>query len=59
MDDIIFMGPSLLMVNEFKENMIQTFEMTDLGLLHYFLGLEVKQQQGSIFVFRRDMKKKS
>ncbi|XP_047264106.1 uncharacterized mitochondrial protein AtMg00810-like [Capsicum annuum] len=25
------------------------FEMTDLGLLHYFLGLEVKQGEGDVF----------
>lgn len=49
-DDIIFMGSSLLMVEELKENMMRTFEMTDLGMLHYFLGFEVRQQPGSIFV---------
>ena len=24
--------------------------MTDLGLLHYYLGVEVKQREGSIFI---------
>ena len=27
-----------------------TFEMTDLGLLHYFLGMEVYQSHGGIFL---------
>ncbi|XP_074342999.1 secreted RxLR effector protein 161-like [Apium graveolens] len=27
-------------IEEFKTNMIDEFEMTDLGLLHYFLGIE-------------------
>ncbi|XP_049410533.1 uncharacterized mitochondrial protein AtMg00810-like [Solanum stenotomum] len=29
------------------------FEMTDLGLLHYFLGLEVKQREGEVFVSQK------
>ena len=29
---------------------MKTFEMTDLGLLHYFLGLEVKQAADGIFI---------
>ena len=33
--------------------MMHTFEMTDLSLLHYFLGLEVKQGKGSIFVLQQ------
>jgi len=30
------------MMKEFKEDMMKTFEMTDLGLMNYFLGIEVK-----------------
>ena len=33
--------------------MEKTFEMSNLGPLHYFLGLEVKQQKGLIFVSQR------
>lgn len=47
-DDILVMGSSLTIVDKFKENMMHKFEMTDLRLLHYFLGLEVKQQLGLI-----------
>lgn len=32
------------MVDEFKQRLMNTFEMSDLGLLQYFLGLEVKQE---------------
>lgn len=42
-DDLVFTGNSLDMINEFKESMKVEFEMTDLGLLHYFLGIEAKQ----------------
>ena len=41
-DDIIYMGSSNSLVTEFKNCMMNKFEMSDLGLLHYFLGLEVK-----------------
>lgn len=30
--------------------MMKTFEMIDLGLLQYFLGLEVKQGKDDIFI---------
>jgi len=37
------------MMKEFKEDMMKTFEMTDLGLMNYFLGIKVKQQEDDIF----------
>lgn len=40
-DDIIYMGSSSALINKFKAGMMKMFEMTDLGKLHYFLGLEV------------------
>ena len=49
-DDLIFMGSNEKMVKEFKEAMTREFEMTDLGLMKYFLGLEVKQGESGIFV---------
>ncbi|XP_039125727.1 uncharacterized mitochondrial protein AtMg00810-like [Dioscorea cayenensis subsp. rotundata] len=33
--------------------MQETFEMTDLGLLHHFLGIEVKQSKTGIFITQR------
>jgi len=41
-DDLIFMGSDETLVEEFKEEMKEEFEMTDLGLLKYFLGIEVQ-----------------
>ena len=29
------------------------FEMTDMGLLHFFLGIEVKQQEDGIFISQK------
>ncbi|XP_057785127.1 uncharacterized mitochondrial protein AtMg00810-like [Salvia miltiorrhiza] len=52
-DDIIYMGSSHSLITEFKESMMNMFEMTDLGLLHYFLGLEIKQGEDGVFVSQR------
>ncbi|CAL2253986.1 unnamed protein product [Prunus armeniaca] len=41
-DDIIYTGSSKEMMLEFKNEMMSQYEMTDLGLLHHFLGLGKK-----------------
>ena len=40
------------MMMEFKEDM-KTFEMTDLGLMSYFLGIEVSQSNEGIFISQK------
>ena len=61
-DDMIFTGNSSKMIEEFKKNMMSEFEMTDLGLLHYFLGMEVIQDSNGIFLhqgkYARDLLKR-
>ena len=47
---MIFMGNSQRLVDEFKAEMKNEFEMTDLGLMKFFLGLEVKQDSSGIFI---------
>ena len=47
------MGSTQTFVDEFKKGMKNMFDMTNLGLLHYFLGLEVKQGKDGIFLSRR------
>jgi hypothetical protein len=42
-DDLIICGPSVKEIAEFKRKMKQSFDMSDLGLLTYYLGLEVRQ----------------
>jgi hypothetical protein len=49
-DDLIYMGNNEKMVEGFKEVMKKEFEMTDLGLMKYFLGLEVRQGKTGILV---------
>ena len=62
-DDLIFMGNNEEMIKDFKEAMTREFEMTDLGLMKYFLGLEVKQGKSGIFVsqeaYAKDILKKN
>ena len=38
------------MVEDFKKAMLKEFEMTDLGLMKYFLGFQVRQSIGEIFI---------
>ncbi|XP_039119918.1 uncharacterized mitochondrial protein AtMg00810-like, partial [Dioscorea cayenensis subsp. rotundata] len=62
-DDIIYMSSSSEMMTEFRENMMSTFEISDLGPLRYLLGLEDKQKPGSLFVsqlrYAEDLLKKT
>lgn len=49
-DDLICASPCASVVDEFKQGMKNLFEMTDLGLLKYFLGLEVHQCENEVFL---------
>ncbi|XP_042472191.1 uncharacterized mitochondrial protein AtMg00810-like [Zingiber officinale] len=47
-DDLIVTGSSTEKINKFKQQMMTEFEMSDLGLLSYYLGIEVEQQKSRI-----------
>ncbi|XP_061349581.1 uncharacterized mitochondrial protein AtMg00810-like [Gastrolobium bilobum] len=49
-DDLILLGNDEGMIQDFKKKMTKEFEMTDLDLMRYFLGLEVRQDKFGIFV---------
>uniref|UniRef100_A0A6N2K750 Integrase catalytic domain-containing protein n=1 Tax=Salix viminalis TaxID=40686 RepID=A0A6N2K750_SALVM len=49
-DDIVYTGSSDALMKEFKKEMMQRYEMTDLGLLHHFLGMGVLQTSQGIFI---------
>ena len=38
------------MFEDFKNAMAREFEMTDIGLMAYYLGIEVKQTEEGIFI---------
>jgi hypothetical protein len=48
-DDLFLTGDEQL-IADCKANLAAEFEMKDLGLMHYFLGLEVWQQDGRFFL---------
>nr|ABA95820.1 retrotransposon protein, putative, unclassified [Oryza sativa Japonica Group] len=52
-DDLIYTGNSEKMMQDFKKDMMHTYEMSDLGLLYYFLGMEVHQSDEGIFISQR------
>ncbi|CAM8905517.1 unnamed protein product [Rhodiola kirilowii] len=45
---MIVTGTSTKEINDFKQEMMKAFEMSDLGLLSYYLGIEVEQKDGFI-----------
>ncbi|MBO1694908.1 reverse transcriptase domain-containing protein, partial [Bacteroides uniformis] len=49
-DDVIFTGNDDYLIENFKIVMKDEFEMTDMGLLRYFLGIEVEQGEKGIFI---------
>jgi hypothetical protein len=49
-DDIIFGSTNKSTYEEFSRIMVQKFEMSMMGELRYFLGLQIKQVQDGIFI---------
>jgi hypothetical protein len=48
-DDFFITGAEPLIV-DCKLGLASEFEMTDIGLMHYFLGMEVWQEEDHIFL---------
>jgi len=47
---MIFTGSNLKMIGDFKHIMMKEYEMTDIGLMFYFLGIEIIQGDDVIFI---------
>ena len=62
MDDIIFGSSSHALVAKFSDTMSREFEMSMMGELTFFLGLQIKQTQEGTFVhqgkYTKDLLKK-
>ncbi|CAM8908570.1 unnamed protein product [Rhodiola kirilowii] len=52
-DDLIFTESLEEMFIKFREAMTRQFEMTDMGLMSYFLGIEVEQADSGIFISQK------
>jgi len=49
-DDLVITGGNNGAIELFKQEMKEVFKMSDLGLLRYYLGLEVNQHDGGISI---------
>ena len=52
-DDLIFTGNDESMFVKFKSSMMREFDMTDLGKMRFFLGIEVVQRVDGIFINKK------
>lgn len=52
-DDLIFAGNDESLLEDFKQSMKQEFEMTDLGLMTFFLGVEIRQSSNGIHLCQK------
>ncbi|GAA0169316.1 transmembrane signal receptor [Lithospermum erythrorhizon] len=52
-DDLIVTGDDEDLIRQFKASMIREFDMTDLGGMNYFMGIEVIQRQNGIFICQK------
>ena len=48
--DDLFLTRSSRVIKDYKKNLEAEFDKKDMGLMHYFLGLEVWQKNGEIFL---------
>ncbi|GKE36066.1 retrovirus-related pol polyprotein from transposon TNT 1-94, partial [Tanacetum coccineum] len=51
-DDLIFTRNSQSMIDKLKNSMMREFEMTYIGLMSYYQGIEVKQMDDGIFIYQ-------
>ena len=52
-DDLIYTSNYEKMVRDFKKDTMNMFKMTDSGLMHYFLGIEISQREERIFICQK------
>jgi hypothetical protein len=57
--DDLFLTRSKKLIERCKGDMAIEFEMKDIGMMHYFLGLEVWQRPGEISLCRVSMQLRS
>ena len=50
MDDLIIIGIHLVLIQNMKSDLQKNFEMIDLSILHYFLGLQRWHMTDGIFI---------
>jgi hypothetical protein len=51
-DDLIITRSIMQVLNSFKKEMCRSFKMSDLGVLSYYLGVEVQQSRDGIAIYQ-------
>jgi len=46
-------GNNTSLVEKFKQEMIEAFEVTDIGLMTFFLGMEIVQDEHEVFICQK------
>jgi hypothetical protein len=49
-DDLVITRSNVNLILGLKKKLADTFEMANLGLLHFFLGIQVLQMDDGIFI---------
>lgn len=52
-DDLIFTSNNPRMVEIFKQSIMKEFDMTNVGFMSYFLGIEAVQNDDGIFISQK------
>ena len=52
-DDLLIIGSNKIYIERFKRSLKFEFEMTDLGVLSYFLGIEFKEAKGLLIMHQQ------
>ena len=52
-DDLIYTQSDPVFLENFKVSIMTEFDMYDLGLMHYILGIDVKQSSSEIFISQK------
>ena len=52
-NDLLVIENNAKLIEKFKKDMTDVFEMTDLGEIAYFLGMEVKQYEHGVFIYQK------
>ena len=58
-DDLLIIGSKLKSICDFKWEISEIFELSDLGLLTYYLGIEARQSSESITLNQENYTKKN
>ena len=57
-DDLVVTGTNVSIINKFNQGMETNFDMSDLGILRYYLEIKVYQKKDNILITQEGYAKK-